>query len=404
MAVIGKRVAAKRWLFLTALALGLLVAGLILTSFSAQQKLLREIEQDQRVLSGHERVALWAIEGHLAELERELLRLARLADVKKAVVTEDRMELLEQLRPPLNRLGKGALRVSRITFYTPAGAVYLRAHAPAVYGDHAIGHRGLIAEAIRARRVLKGLEAEDGILYLWVVAPLYHEGRFLGVIEMGSSLVPVVDTTKLLTGGEVAVLPGIKTLQAAESSDPALFATVAPLLRLEEEVPMPIRRVVAVRGKTYAATLLPLKDFSGRKAGILTILADSSAITELLRGSQLITLGISAFGFALAVALLAMLARKLDGSYADLEARVEDRTRELTALHETLTVRAARLQTLTRLNQLISASLDMDAVLAEIAGAAAMLMERAFVRIWIADEATQTLELRASSDAQLDRD
>ena len=70
-------------------------------------------------------------------------------------------------------------------------------------------------------------------------------------------------------------------------------------------------------------------------------------------------------------------------------------------LYETQEVRATRLHSLTRLNQLISSSLDMDAVLREISLAAAMLMSVPFVRIWTADEATQTLELRASSDEQL---
>jgi GAF domain-containing protein len=70
-------------------------------------------------------------------------------------------------------------------------------------------------------------------------------------------------------------------------------------------------------------------------------------------------------------------------------------------LYENQAVRATRLHTLTRLNQLISSSLDMGAVLREIAQAAATLMGVPFVRIWTANEAAQTLELRASSDVQL---
>jgi signal transduction histidine kinase len=60
--------------------------------------------------------------------------------------------------------------------------------------------------------------------------------------------------------------------------------------------------------------------------------------------------------------------------------------------------RARRLRTLTRLNQLISASLDMDHLLREIAQAAAMLMHAPIVGFLIADEATQTLKVRAFSD------
>jgi GAF domain-containing protein/CheY-like chemotaxis protein/sensor domain CHASE-containing protein len=69
-------------------------------------------------------------------------------------------------------------------------------------------------------------------------------------------------------------------------------------------------------------------------------------------------------------------------------------------LYESQEARATRLRTLTRLTQLISSSLDMDAVLHEIAQSAAALMGAAFVRIWCADEASQMLELRASSGDQ----
>ncbi len=66
--------------------------------------------------------------------------------------------------------------------------------------------------------------------------------------------------------------------------------------------------------------------------------------------------------------------------------------------------RLRRLQTLTRLMRLISSSLDMDAVLGEIARAAATLIEAPVVSFWVADEATRALRLRAWSDEQIGAD
>ena len=63
-----------------------------------------------------------------------------------------------------------------------------------------------------------------------------------------------------------------------------------------------------------------------------------------------------------------------------------------------------RLQALTRMNQLISASLDMDTVLGEIARAAARLMQVPLAGFWLADEATRTLELGAFSDERMRTD
>ena len=70
-------------------------------------------------------------------------------------------------------------------------------------------------------------------------------------------------------------------------------------------------------------------------------------------------------------------------------------------LYERQEVRATRLQTLARLNQLISCPLDIKAVLQEISKAAAKLMDVPLVRIWCADEATETLTLQTSSAEQM---
>jgi len=73
-------------------------------------------------------------------------------------------------------------------------------------------------------------------------------------------------------------------------------------------------------------------------------------------------------------------------------------------LYKALEIRAARLQTLTRLNQLISASLDMNEVLHEIAKSAATLMNAEVASFMVADESTQTLEARAFSDEAVGAD
>lgn len=74
---------------------------------------------------------------------------------------------------------------------------------------------------------------------------------------------------------------------------------------------------------------------------------------------------------------------------------------EAQAIHQAQARQAERLRTLTRLHQVISASLDLEEVLPAIVRAAAVLMETPMVSIWIADEASQTLVLRAFSKAEL---
>ncbi len=64
-------------------------------------------------------------------------------------------------------------------------------------------------------------------------------------------------------------------------------------------------------------------------------------------------------------------------------------------------VPASRLHTLARLTDLVSSSLDSDQILGQIATAAAQLIDTRLVAVWVTDEATRTLELRAFSDETL---
>jgi GAF domain-containing protein len=62
---------------------------------------------------------------------------------------------------------------------------------------------------------------------------------------------------------------------------------------------------------------------------------------------------------------------------------------------------AGKLRTLIQLIELISSSLDTDEILRQIAAAAVRLTDARCASLWVADEATRTVELRACSDAAI---
>jgi len=289
--------------------LGLLITALAVANYSAERSLIRQLEQDPRILAGHDRLVRWTMEVHQADLEQELLKLARVVDLKEAILTGDRLELRDQLEPPLNRLRKGSLQISRLTLYTPEGVAQLRAHALDSYGERVLGARPLIAETVRARRIVKGLETEGDRPHLWAATPIYHGGRVIGILEIGSSLAPIIRAIKMVTGGEVAVLLGSNPFRIIESSASQLFAQATPRLSAKNSV---TRQVFVLDERTYAATLVPLKDFSGNEIGCLAILSDASAITGILQKSNAITFVIGVLGFALAAALLGTLLLRRD--------------------------------------------------------------------------------------------
>jgi len=375
---------ARRWAVTSALGLALLIAGLIVAGFSSQRRLVDAIENDPRALSSSARLTNRVVDEHLSQLGEELIRLAQLHDLKEALISGNRAELLEQIRPPLNRLGKSPLQISRLTVYERSGAAYLRAHAPALHGDDATARRPLIAHVLRTRTVVKGLELENGRPYLWAATPVYDQGRWIGVLELGTPLTVVLQMVKDVTGSEVGAFLDATTPEAIDSTAPALFATLAPQLQRGDARER--RSALTARGHTYAATVIPLRDFSGSLVR-LVIVADASSFTGIVRRNNYVIVLISVCGFGLAALVLTVLARRLDGIYGTLEAHVHERT--------------VRLQTLARLNQVVSSTLDADEVLARIARAAGELMEAPLVEFWIADRSAQTLALRVSSEPGL---
>jgi len=62
---------------------------------------------------------------------------------------------------------------------------------------------------------------------------------------------------------------------------------------------------------------------------------------------------------------------------------------------------ASKLRTLIQLIELISSSLDTDEILSQIAQAAVRVADARCVSLWVADETTRTVELRACSDAAI---
>ena len=96
--------------------------------------------------------------------------------------------------------------------------------------------------------------------------------------------------------------------------------------------------------------------------------------------------------------------RRFEGAELALLAAIGEQAGALLSnarLREALEGRAARLRALSRVNQVISSSLDEGEALGAIAGAAAEITGAPFVSFWIADHTTRRLALRAVSDERL---
>jgi GAF domain-containing protein/CHASE1-domain containing sensor protein len=158
------------------------------------------------------------------------------------------------------------------------------------------------------------------------------------------------------------VLPSGVSLQLGQGA-PGRAAAQRRGLIVNDYPSFPDANAIAVQRGIVAVMVQPLLR-AGRLLGVLSV--------SRMRGANPFTEGelqlLGAFAGQAAIAL------------------------ENAKLYDQLAAHSTRLQTLTRLYQLISSSLDMESVLREIADAAATLTGAALVHFRIADETTRTLQ------------
>lgn len=366
--------AARMWIIGTGLALALVIAGLIIANIVFQRRMVRDIESDQLTVTTQRRLVDWAIQVHEAGLAQAVVQLARSADLKEALALGGRDELLDQLEPPLNRLRKGPLAMSRLTLYTAQGRLLLHAHEPKQAKAASLDARRLLRTAIDDRRIVKGLEVIDGLPHVLAASPIYQDGRFIGLLETGTSLAPITQSLQSVTGAQV----GLRLLNGriVEASNPEL---VAEALRSVTPLSEPSRHVVQTDQRPWAVTLVPLTAFSGEAVGHLALLFDASRTIATLETSHAVTLMIAFIGCAVAGGLLLLLSRRLDGFHTRIEqlhATAEEHRRRAER-------RAAGLAAVSVMTRSIASAQTPEDAATAVASAATSVLGAALTRIWI---------------------
>ena len=224
-----------------------------------------------------------------------------------------------------------------------------------------------------ARRLTSGLELQEVLRSISSAAAETFGGEAGFRVVEGSELVRVAATPG---AREVMELERIEIGQSASgrvaaSGEPVVITDIAA-----DPSVLPRHREAAQPDRTGSLMCVPVRS-GGRILGTLNVYGE--------RG----------YRFDESAVALAM-------SLADQAGIAIDNAR----LYAALKTRLERLETLTRLNRLISASLDMKQVLQEIARAASQLVDVDVASFWLADDRTRTLDLvgfsASSPDMQAD--
>ena len=217
---------------------------------------------------------------------------ARRDEVLEAMAREDRDALIRLTQGPYDYL-KGQAGVNIFGFHGKDIRYLLRMHNLKSFNDDISAFRQMVVAANRSRHYQVGLEIGRAGIGVRGVSVLSRGDEFLGTMEVGMDVQPLIESVKAVTNAEIAMLvstqmSGVTVGQELESrrfGDMVMMASTddrrfAALLR---------ERGIEMAGETrfgeyrveqrhYSVMTRPLVDFSGRLIGSVVILKDFAGL------------------------------------------------------------------------------------------------------------------------------
>jgi methyl-accepting chemotaxis protein len=190
--------------------------------------------------------------------------------------------------------------------------VVARIQDPGAFGDDISSRRKMIVEAIRQGKTMTGIEPGRSDFTTFATAPLVTANGVVGVVDIGTPLNGAyLERVKRTYNVDVAVQ--VDKGDRFETQN-ATFAAKTFLTPAEARAAFgggSLQKIVSEGGKSLAVTALPIKDFSGRKIGLLEVADDVTAIMHAGQVSLWATISGTALIAALSLVLFVMFAVSL---------------------------------------------------------------------------------------------
>ncbi|MDH5297449.1 MAG: PAS domain S-box protein [Desulfobulbaceae bacterium] len=256
--------------------------------------------------------------------------------IVQAFADHDRERLLQLTRPFYEKLKQENPFFEVMHFHLPDGRSFLRVHQPQLFGDDLRPIRPAIQYVHAQRKHLTGFEIGRYGPFYRVIEPVFHEGKYVGVVEIGIDARQLVlllrnrlkveaaayfdkaawSPAKHYQGGVIE--RGGRVLLAGKES---VFGVLPPTLDLARE-----EQRLDIGARSYIARVHPvIADFAGKPLGGIFILQDISghlhAKRKFVRDSLL-------FSSILLLASLVVLYFSFGGLIGRLES-LQSRQREL---------------------------------------------------------------------------
>ena len=222
--------------------------------------------------------------------------VANLPKVRELFAKRDREGLLAECGPMFG-IQKSKYGVDQLQFHLPNAVSFLRLHAPTQHGDDLSKFRPMVVAVNTDRVARKGLViARTGPAIFGVVPMVDLSGEHAGSVDVGMDFNPILDGLKATYQLELALFIAEEPLRRFATGMPgdvlteenrrgkfmkfhsthwALMKDLAAegdIINLSED-----GFTRKLRGVTYGALILPLRDPNGETLGLLAVAKDFSA-------------------------------------------------------------------------------------------------------------------------------
>ncbi|MBU0550170.1 HAMP domain-containing protein [Myxococcota bacterium] len=188
-------------------------------------------------------------------------------------------------------------------FHRAPATSYYRLHDPKKWDDDLSSFRFTVLEANEKNRIFSGPEVGRGGLGIRGVVPVNDKEGQIGTFEFGLRFKPILERLKAAYGVEVSLLLDArvqKNITWEKWRDEAgedigafkhVFSTdaarLASLLNAEALADASKEQVISAQasGKDFGVMLSPLKDFNGKRIGVIAIAKDFSEFERIAQNS-----------------------------------------------------------------------------------------------------------------------
>jgi len=169
---------------LIAIALAALLIIFSVSIYQSQQTIITNLQGDaSRELSSAAAVLASKVEGDKAAALMVAASVANRSDVQELVFQKDRQQLEARLTPLFGLLNDQH-KVVHFNLIDERGVVILRLSDPNDFDDYVI-YNAVVTNTINTRRPTGGFEVDTSGLSMRGAAPVFYEGTFVGLVEIG---------------------------------------------------------------------------------------------------------------------------------------------------------------------------------------------------------------------------